>query len=113
MEIISTLATEKFEYKGLVIERKDVIVKSSISTLSAYPLRIWTINNDKSLDVHTFKINENTHLAYYPIPASRGGERVVLKDFSPECGFYLGLTDEIKAELDRLGKFFMHTVVEY
>jgi hypothetical protein len=109
MTTLKTLATESFNYKGVEVKRVDTI-EEGFSTLTCYPTRSWSINGKKAF---TVKINGETKLAsYLEEEASKGGSRTVLKDFNPECGFYIQMTEELKQTIIELGRYVEQEVTE-
>lgn len=109
MKTLKTLATESFNYKGVEVKRVDTI-EEGFSTLTCYPTRSWSINGKKAF---TVKINGETKLAsYLEEEASKGGSRTILKDFNPEGGFYIQMTEELKQTIIDLGRYVEQQVVE-
>jgi hypothetical protein len=111
METLVTLATEIYNYKGLEVKRIDSIKESQFSTTSAYPAREWFIDGIKA---HTYEVEGEVKLAFYDVPAHKGGIRKVLASFTPDVPFYIENTEKIRDLVYELtGKFVISEVVEY
>jgi len=109
MTTLKTLATEIFNYKGVEVKRLDTI-EEGFSTLTCYPARTWTINGKPAF---TVKFEGQTKLAsYLEKEASKGGIKTVLKDFNPECGFYIKMTEELKQSFIELGRYVEQEITE-
>jgi hypothetical protein len=86
------IAQETYNYNGLTIKRIDSIVDSQFSTTTALAKRDWFVEDKIA---HTFKIEDKVYLCFYEIPASKGGERKVLKNFTPDVNFHIEQTQEL------------------
>lgn len=109
METLKKLSTESYNYKSVKVIRTDTI-EAGFSTLSCYPKRTWTINGKKAF---TIKIEGEVYLAaFLEKEASEGGVKTILKDFKPECGFYIKETEELKKAIDELGMYVEREITE-
>jgi hypothetical protein len=109
MTTLKTLATETFNYKGVEVKRVDTI-EEGFSTLTCSPIRTWTVNGKPAF---TVKVEGQVKLAsYLEKEASKGGIKTVLKDFTPECGFYIQMTEELKQIIIGMGKYVEQQVIE-
>ena len=107
--ILKTLTSESFNYKGVEVKRVDSI-QEGFSTLTCYPTRSWSINGKKAF---TIKINGKTKLAsYLEEEASKGGSITILKEFNPECGFYIQMNEDLKQTIIELGRYVEQEVTE-
>lgn len=99
MATLKNLSSEEYNYKNLTITRIDTI-EEGFSSITAYAKREWLIDNKKAF---TVDIEGATYLAYYPSTSKTN--KIALKDFSPECGFYLNSDNEVvKQALTELNK---------
>ena len=97
-----------YNYNGLTIKRIDSIVDSQFSSTNALAKREWFVEEKKA---HTFKIEDKVYLCFYEIPASKGGERKVLKNFTPDVNFHIELTQELSnmiSEMTGKSVLFQH-----
>lgn len=109
MATLKTLATEIFNYKNVEVKRIDTI-EEGFSTLSCYPTRTWTVDGKPAF---TVKVEGQVKLAsYLEKEASKGGTKTVLKDFTPECGFYIQMTEELKQTIIGMGKYVESQITE-
>lgn len=108
---MTILETEIYNYKGLEVKRIDSIQDSQFGTTSAYPVRDWFVNGIKA---HTYKLNGEVKLAFYDVPASKGGDRIILNSFTPDVSFHIEQSNEMRALVYELtGKFVIGQVTEY
>ena len=107
---MKNLATEIYNYKGLQVKRIDSIKNSQFGTRSAYADRDWYVNGIKG---HTYKLNGEVKLAFYDVPASKGGNRKILGSFNPEVSFHIEQSNEMRALVYELtGKVVIGQVTE-
>lgn len=111
METLKTLATKIYNYKGLEVKRVDTIEQAMCWSLGAYPLRTWFVNGHKA---HTYEIDGKVYLAFYDVPASKGGVRKVLGSFLPDVPFHYENNEESRNMVyEMTGKFVECEIVEY
>lgn len=109
MESLKILAIENYQYKGVDIQRIDSI-EEGFSTLSAFPKRKWFVNGKLGF---TLDYNGEIKLGVYlGEEASKGGERTILVDFTPNCDFHLIDKDIVESAMNELGKYIEHEIVE-
>lgn len=107
---MKTLATEIYNYKGLEVKRIDSIKDSEFGTTSAYATREWFVNGIKA---HTYRLNGEVKLAFYDVPASKGGSRKILGSFTPDVSFHIEQSNEMRNLVYELtGKFVIGQVTE-
>lgn len=102
MATIKLLSEEIFNYKGVEVKRVDTIEEALTWNRGAFAERVWTVNGKKA---HTYKLNGVVYLAYYEVEASKGGTRIILRDFNPSCGFHISYDDSVMSEINKLGLF--------
>jgi hypothetical protein len=88
---MQTISTREFNYKGLNIKAEVIYSDSQFSTTGGTAKRKWTVGG---IEAHTFEIDCTVYLAYYATPASKGGDRIVLKDFAPDIAWHLTNTEK-------------------